>query len=216
MRGLYNAMLTSGRNHDCENLQALSPVWLSNLLSGDCRDLISSVPDNSVRLMLTDPPYSKDFNWCFEWMHREAARVLVDGGSLIYLLGHSQLEAAMKADYHGLRYWWLGTLLNNRANRIFGKNVIVRHKPWLWFLKGKRANTSKVPFDCISADRGEWKEQKKKFAWAQPRAFAENAILYLTEEEDIVLDPFAGTGTFIEVAHNNNRKGIGYDIAFNT
>ena len=29
----YNAMLTSGRNHDCENRQALSPAWLSNLLS---------------------------------------------------------------------------------------------------------------------------------------------------------------------------------------
>lgn len=185
---------------------------MSEIKQGDCRDLIKAVPDSTVKLILSDPPYASKFNWVFGWLYREASRILVDGGSLIFLLGHSQLEAAMRANYYGLRYWWVGTLLNNRSNRMFGKNVIIRHKPWLWFLKGKRENTSKVPMDCISADCSEWLKQKNKFNWAQPREFATNAIEYLTKPNETVLDPFAGTGAFIEVANLSGRVGIGYDL----
>lgn len=37
-------------------------------------------------------------------------------------------------------------------------------------------------------------------------------ILQTTKEGDIVLDPFAGSGTTLQTAQRLNRKGIGYDI----
>lgn len=33
------------------------------LMPGDCRDLISSLPDASVDAVVTDPPYEIGFSW---------------------------------------------------------------------------------------------------------------------------------------------------------
>jgi DNA modification methylase len=51
----------------------------------------------------------------------------------------------------------------------------------------------------------------KKYG-AFPSELARRVILCFTEEGDIVLDPFLGTGTTVIVADNLNRIGIGYEI----
>lgn len=45
-----------------------------------------------------------------------------------------------------------------------------------------------------------------------PYELAERIILLTTKEGDTVIDPFAGSGTVLLAAKNNNRKYIGFEI----
>jgi hypothetical protein len=47
---------------------------------GDCRVELSNVADNSVPLILTDPPYGDDAGPLYEWLAGFAERVLIPGG----------------------------------------------------------------------------------------------------------------------------------------
>lgn len=73
------------------------------LYHGDCLEIIKMVPDKSVDLVLTDPPYNVGkadwdkiagyVDWCAEWL-RECVRVLKDNGSL-YIWHNDMAQIAM-------------------------------------------------------------------------------------------------------------------------
>lgn len=64
-----------------------------NLLHGDCLELMKDIPDKSVDLILTDPPYNigkakwdkmpNYIEWCGKWFI-ECQRVLKDNGSFYW------------------------------------------------------------------------------------------------------------------------------------
>lgn len=78
-------------------LKPVMTTTLGKLYQGDCLDLLSSMPDESVDLVFADPPFNlnklypskiddnlkteKYLQWCEEWLH-ECCRVLKYGGSL--------------------------------------------------------------------------------------------------------------------------------------
>jgi len=62
---------------------------------GDCRQVLADVPDNSVPLILTDPPYGDDAEPLYRWLAEFAARALIPGGSLICYTGQSRLDRDM-------------------------------------------------------------------------------------------------------------------------
>ena len=63
------------------------------LMHGDCLELMKDIPDGSVDMVLTDPPYNiakaewdkipNYIEWCKEWLS-ECVRVLRDSGTLIF------------------------------------------------------------------------------------------------------------------------------------
>lgn len=175
----------------------------------DYKNILKKLPDNSVDLIIIDPPYSKKFNIDYDFIGKHSNRILKSGGSLIILCGHYQILDISNYLIKYLRYWWLGALVGNRSNRMFGKNVIIKFKPILWFLKGKRKNTKYVPIDCIIVDKSKW--DKKYHKWQQPKDFFENWIFGLTEKNDIVLDFFIGSGTTAVVCQDLERNFIGSD-----
>jgi hypothetical protein len=73
---------------------------------GDCREVLADVPDNSVPLLLTDPPYGDEGVQLYRWLADFAARVLIPGGSLICYTGHSCLDRDLAIFSTKLRYWW--------------------------------------------------------------------------------------------------------------
>ena len=64
-----------------------------HLMQGDCLELMKNIPDGSVDMVLTDPPYNigkADWDnidgyvdWCADWLS-ECCRVLRDNGTLIF------------------------------------------------------------------------------------------------------------------------------------
>lgn len=61
-------------------------------------------------------------------------------------------------------------------------------------------------------ERGNWATHKGDYRGNCPPQVPRNLILKYTREEDIVLDPFCGSGTTMIECKLLNRKGIGIDV----
>jgi DNA modification methylase len=57
-----------------------------------------------------------------------------------------------------------------------------------------------------------FRRRKDDHHFVSPRPVVEQLLHLLTEEGDLVVDPFAGYGTVLEVAQKNRRVGVGWDI----
>ena len=60
-------------------------------------------------------------------------------------------------------------------------------------------------------ERGKWATHKGDYRGNCPPQVPRNLLLKYTKENDIVLDPFCGSGTTLRVAREHNRKYIGMD-----
>jgi site-specific DNA-methyltransferase (adenine-specific) len=58
-------------------------------------------------------------------------------------------------------------------------------------------------------ERGHW---RKKHPAPFPEALARDHILSWSNEGDVVLDPFSGSGTTAKMAYHNGRRFIGIEI----
>jgi len=73
----------------------------------------------------------------------------------------------------------------------------------------------RVPDDVWSFSRvcGTFKERLGKHPCQMPESLLERIILASSNEGDLVLDPFCGTGTTLAVAHKLGRSHVGIDIS---
>ena len=60
----------------------IGPYELDRIITGDARELAKAIPDESVDLIFTDPPYPREFLPLYGWLAETAARVpdmVIDG-----------------------------------------------------------------------------------------------------------------------------------------
>jgi DNA modification methylase len=57
-----------------------------------------------------------------------------------------------------------------------------------------------------------FKRRKDDHPYVSPRPVVKQLVLLLTEAGDLVVDPFAGYGTILEVAKSTGRSGVGWDV----
>lgn len=174
---------------------------------GDARDLFGDVPQNSVHLVLTDPPYGDEAEPLYRWLAMWSARVLVDGGSLICFTGQAKLDRDLQILGEHLRYWWLLAIRHNQAQRLPGKFVMAEFKPVMWFVKGHRRGRTLVN-DVLRSDR----RDKAGHDWGQGDGGVELLIEQLTDPDELIMDPFAGTGQWGHIAARMGRRWIGCDV----
>jgi hypothetical protein len=178
-----------------------------DLRIGDARKVLSDVAENSVHLVLTDPPYGDKAEPLYNWLAEWSSRILVPGGSLICFTGQSRLDRDINIFAKCLRYWWLLAMRHNQAQRLPGKFVMAEFKPVLWFVKDYRRGTTLVN-DVLRSDR----RDKEGHDWGQGDGGVELLIEQLTDPDELIIDPFAGTGRWGEIANRMGRKWIGADI----
>jgi SAM-dependent methyltransferase len=68
-------------------------------------------------------------------------------------------------------------------------------------------------WDYPSQHYGEGEQGSASFRGATPSYVIWNVVTRFSKEGETVLDPFAGSGTTLDVCKDTNRKGIGYDVA---
>lgn len=179
-----------------------------NIIVGNFIEACDSIPDDSVDLIFTDPPYDDGSVPLYGDLARIAARILKPGGSLIAYVGHHAMPNVLNLMTPHLRFWWtLAVHHNGNTARLPGKWVYVHWKPMLWFVKGGRRDNEFI------ADYIESKPTDKALHdWQQDTTEAAYYIEHLTMPGDTVLDPFCGSGTTVVAALSIGRKATGIEI----
>lgn len=178
------------------------------LYCGDARDVLEYIPEAQADLVLTDPPYPREFLGLYEALATHSKRILRDDGSLVSLCGTHQLPDVLDIFRQaGLRYWWTTSMVHDEQGKLPGKWVVSGWKPGVWFVKGSRGNKRWV-LDC----RNPKDVSKKLHPWQQPESWFASWVDALVPAEGLVIDPFAGSGTTLSAAKRLGRRVIGVEI----
>lgn len=187
--------------------------YLNQITTGDARELAKRLPDNSVDLIFTDPPYPKKHDRVFSDMAEYAGRVLKPGGRLMFLFGHYQLPLALRAFEHTLTYDWIIAQCSGGSQAaLFQKRVWAMWKPCLVFRKGTLRKDCHFALDLFYETAEAMKYAKMFHEWGQGGGFFGYYIDRWTRPGDTVLDPFCGGGTVPSVCKALERQYIAFDI----
>jgi 16S rRNA G966 N2-methylase RsmD len=170
-----------------------------------CRD----IPDKSIHLIFTDPLYAEKDIYLYQELLDLADRVLVDGGSLVSFPNFN-LPKTHEIFSSKLKFWCEVCVKHNgHINKIKGRDVYADWKPLLWYVKGDKPRIINNAFHTFIESEP---PRKDLLPWAQSDIEAEYMIKNLTVENETVLDPFLGIGTFGLAALKLNRQFIGIEI----
>lgn len=182
---------------------------LGKLYYGDSEFVDDIIEDNSLDLVFTDPPYPKKYFHCFEFLAEIYPKKLMSGGSLFTLLGHYQLEDVMALFRDKLKYRWLISILNEGGSHPrMAMGIEVCFKPMLWYVKDKFPRERNYGFlrDILRSE-----QHKELHKWQQHIFWANYYIKKVTKENELVCDPFCGSGTVPIACEELNRKWIAID-----
>ncbi len=222
-------------------------LYINQLITGDAIEILKNIPDNSVDLIVTDPPYNlgknygnnideKEWNeyeaFTLNWL-KESCRVLKDTGSILVFMGvrfisrlFLLLEQELKLRFNGWITWHYTQGMGRKKgfsprhedilyftkSNIFTFNLDAIRVPQKYFRKRNNMNGAN-PGDVWQFSHVHYCNKKRENHPTQkPEALMERIILSCSNEDDIILDPFMGSGTTCRVAQVLNRKYIGIDI----
>jgi len=253
-RKLYNEILLPKPTPKDLEENPVPQEYLDNVILGDAREVLKKLPDNSVHLMVTSPPYNvgKEYDEdltlgeyldFIEEVMREVYRVLVWGGRVCfnvanlgrkpYIPLHAYLIERFERTgflFRGEIIWDKGEAVSNASTAwgtwMSATNPILRdqHEYIIVLSKGdfKRSKPSDKK-DTITRDefleytRSVWRFQPVSAKRVgHPAPFPEElpyrCIQLYTFSGDVVLDPFAGSGTTCVAAVKTERHYICIDI----
>ena len=196
------------RNENDDNCK----LFLGDLLEESAKH----IPDNSIDLIFTDPPYGYHSIHLYEGLARLAVRVLKPGGSLVFFVGHIILDEVFNIFHRhisDLKYWWTFAVKHSgHHNKVYPRHVFAEWKPLLWYVKGDKINDLTIS-NTIDDYIESTSPSKALHEWERSMAEAEYIIKNLTLANQTVLDPMIGTGTTGIVAYKklHNRKFIGIE-----
>lgn len=180
---------------------------------GDFRETLDLEP-GSVALVLTDPPYPREYLPLWDDLAAAAAKWLPEGGSLIAYCGQSILPEVLPRLSAHLRYWWTIAILHQFGTAMIpGKWVSAGWKPLLWYVNNHRAG------QIMLADRIDGTGARKTVPtgddgdWAQGLEEIAPLISALSAPGDLIVDPFAGSGSVGIAALRYGRRFIGAELA---
>lgn len=175
---------------------------------GDFEEVFADLPDGSVDCIITDPPYPLEFIECWSKLSRFAKRVLKPNGFCIAYSGQMNLPEVIKRMNEHLDYYWTFCLYHEGQTQIVnGVNLMCRWKPVLIYQNGKKKIDNTIQDYFISEQR-----EKKGHDWQQSKSGVYYLIEMFTKENELIFEPFAGSGTTIIAAKNMNRRIKGAEI----
>lgn len=174
--------------------------------------------------------YNEYDKFCFEWL-KECKRVLKKDGS-IWVIGSFQNIYRLGYIMQNLDYWILNDVIwskPNAAPNFAGTRYQNSHETLIWCTKSKKSKYTfnyktmkylnhdkqdKSVWDigiCIGNERLKGEDGKKIHSTQKPEKLLYKVILSTSKPNDIVLDPFFGTGTTGAIAKLLGRNYIGIE-----
>lgn len=232
--------------------------FINKIICGDCLEIMKDIPDKSVDLVLTDPPYNEDYKYrnsnfkdkrddYYEFLEKvfiELKRILKDNGSfylkhsskqidklipllnkhfmfrnLIIWISNSQAHPKMNYDsYYEPIYFYTKT-----DKYIFNKRAELREKPPnYWSGEGKEFigllvncwyDIKKIQAGCLRKVEGGKIGKEKPHPCSMPEKLAQRIIKVSSNKNDLILDPFLGSGTTAVACKHLKRNFIGIEIS---
>jgi 16S rRNA G966 N2-methylase RsmD len=164
--------------------------------------------DDSVDVIITDPPYAREFLPVYSELAALAMRVLKPGGPLVVMISQGYLpEVLARLTMPGLDWRWeLCFKCPGQSSIVYSPRVTPMWKPVLLYQKsGKR----QLEWFLDVIDGGG--RDKRFHEWGQSESGTAQLIERFSLPDDLILDPFVGGGTTGVVALRLGRRFIGID-----
>jgi len=179
---------------------------INRIYQSDIADI--ELPENSIDLIFTDPPYHRRYLYLYEELAKLAARVLKPGAYCIAYAGHGLIPQVLSLMMQHLEYEWMISLSLDYSHKMFVNRVLTRWRPVLILRKPGLHKKHKWIVDRMYAGQYD----KSLHPWQQGIEPAVKYISAFTIEGDIVLDPFCGSGTTAVACVRAGRNFLAYDI----
>jgi site-specific DNA-methyltransferase (adenine-specific) len=217
------------------------------VMLGNCLDIFKNIDDETVDLIVTDPPYnlSKDYgnnsdkleryeylDFSYKWLS-EAKRVLKNTGTIYVFMGVryiSYIYEILEKDLGLIFNSWITWCYTQGIGKT--KGFSPRHDDILMFTKSDdfkfNLDSVRIPqkyYRSINNMRGAnpgnvWEfshvhycqSNRQNHPTQKPEALFERMVLASSEENDLILDPFCGSGTSLRVCQQLNRRAVGIEI----
>jgi len=193
--------------------------WTNKIICGDSLNLIKELPNESIDLILTDPPYgikkegiknSSDLKVFYKILP-DCYRVLKKDGFIIIFFSTKLLPEIFKNN--PFSYFWQ-LILNCPLGSVRSPIGFSKYMSCLVFKKGnpkiKKWNKdifNDTPSKMVEPDEGFIDHPSPK-----PKHFISELLKMFSKEEDLILDPFIGSGSTAVACILTNRKFIGFEI----
>lgn len=175
---------------------------------GNFMEVLDDIPDGSVDCIITDPPYPIEYIGEWSRLSEFASKKLKPNGFCIAYSGQANLDVVINAMNSHLDYYWTMAVYHEGATQIVnGSNMMCRWKPVLVYQNGKKRMQSVVQDYFISRQR-----EKSGHDWQQSKSGVSYLIEHFTAPGDLIVEPFAGSGTTVIAAREMNRNIIAAEI----
>lgn len=229
---------------------------------GDSAELLKSVPDSTVDLAWTSPPYNigKEYetilpldrylDWCQEWI-AELYRCSTDEGAFLLNVGYLGIPGQAKSIPIPYLLWnrvpfflQQEIIWNYGAGVASRKYLSPRNEKLLWYVKNSERYTfnlddirdpdvaypnqkkngklrcnqlGKNPSDVwriakVTSGKGRASAERTKHPAQFPIDMCERVLKGFSNRNDIVIDPFLGSGSTIESCLRFGRFSVGIEV----
>lgn len=178
---------------------------LTDIRLGDFRTALADIPDESIDLILTDPPYPAEFLPLWSDLAVFARRVLTPSGVLAAMSGQTHLPEVYARLGEHLRYrWTMAYLMSGAANVVHARRVSTMWKPVLIY-----GSSDRRLHDVATSKAAD----KEFHGWGQSESGTYDLLRLLADPGYTVCDPFVGGGTtaVVAIAHGCHFVGAEAD-----
>lgn len=200
----------AARREDRDRREAkVQDVPTPDVRAGTLSVALADVTD--LDLVLTDPPYPREFLPAWGELARWCAQALKPGALLVAYSGQYHLPEVLTRLSAHLEYQWLGWLKTTGPQVAVHKRPIMSGgKPLLIFSNGplKEPFSKRRFFDSVDSEG----RTRERHTWEQSEGPVASLMDALTERGEYVADPFLGSGTVAAVAQKLGRRFVGCDV----
>lgn len=194
--------------------------WLNTIQNIDCLEGLKLLPNNSIDLIFTDPPYGlnkagikNDNNLdLFYSILPDSHRVLKNNAFLITFFSTKFLPDIFKNN--PFQYFW-NFILHCPNGRVMSPIGFTKYMSCIVFKKGN-PKMIKRGKDIFMDTPGKMVEPDEGFInhpTPKPKTFIKELLMMFSKENDIILDPFIGSGSTAVACKQLKRNYIGFEIS---